>query len=816
MLTRTLDGRGREVRARYSGAASDLTGVDSSYGIVDEPLAKVEQRASGTVTEAYGYDGEADRRLVTSIRRGTQLVAYGYSPSGRRSSVTTAGGQVEYEYDDAYDRLARIRRNTEVGTAITWEPGGERITELLGGGLRECRTYWGQGWLKQLSSVDAGASCESPTPHERYVYHYDGRGNRTSEERTVGAVTRTLGYGYDDADRLTGVQYEDGSAALYQIGSDGSRTGEKQVDAYAGPLGPEGYAGALGVVEKTYRYDARGGLADILDGGSTLVHYAVDDAGRVLSEQRAGLVRQYGWDASGRLSSIQVSQTAGGAVDTTTYRYDHAGHRIEKHGPSGDQAYIWGGSELHEETTASGARMVYERAGDLVVAVNGERVLHDGLGSVTGRLSASGTFANLRYDAWGGFRSGTSGPGASEPSLAYAGQHWDADAGLSYAQQRWYDPGTGRFLSEDPLGPSGERLRQPGRLLAFGYAAGNPLTYTDPLGLDASQAEKSEREYKRVKVVEAWNKTNANKAPGERPRIRDQYTNEYPADTKEELEAWCRSGKDPGACTELGYHELAAGTLTAIVAIPVALGTAPVWMPLATGYGVYKLPEALPAIGDDAVDCVGAEGQTPERVRACINTATVAATTFLGGVGASSAGPAITLDLQSAPKRVPNGAKLGAATNAAAKAEAPPPSPPPAESPSQQYLYRGVHAEHPALDEAKRGRVVPGNPNGTMTPEQHQAGAFEGFSSADSPFTSWTHEPGVAARFATERGPGGVVLRVPLGPPPEGATWRWEPFLGDDFFESERLLRGVREGAEVLKPEDVVRGVSVESPHPAK
>jgi RHS repeat-associated protein len=60
---------------------------------------------------------------------------------------------------------------------------------------------------------------------------------------------------------------------------------------------------------------------------------------------------------------------------------------------------------------------------------------------------------------------------------------------LSYAQQRWYDPRTGRFLSEDPVGATDERLAQPGRMHAFAYGAGNPLLWTDPLGLDVGQPE---------------------------------------------------------------------------------------------------------------------------------------------------------------------------------------------------------------------------------------------------------------------------------------------------------------------------------------
>jgi RHS repeat-associated protein len=50
---------------------------------------------------------------------------------------------------------------------------------------------------------------------------------------------------------------------------------------------------------------------------------------------------------------------------------------------------------------------------------------------------------------------------------------------LSYAQQRWYDPRIGRFLSEDPV--FGD-IQNPNSLQAFGYANGNPLAFTDASG----------------------------------------------------------------------------------------------------------------------------------------------------------------------------------------------------------------------------------------------------------------------------------------------------------------------------------------------
>ena len=112
------------------------------------------------------------------------------------------------------------------------------------------------------------------------------------------------------------------------------------------------------------------------------------------------------------------------------------------------------------------------------------------------------------------------------------------------------------------------------------------------------------------------------------------------------------------------------------------------------------------------------------------------------------------------------------------------------------YVYRGVHADHPEIEAARRGSAIPGDINGIVTPDEHNMGMG---AQAESPFTSWTTDFYVARFHAIGRGPGGVILRVPFGDPPPGATWRWVE-SPDTFQEAEILLWGVRHGAEVLSP----------------
>ena len=108
------------------------------------------------------------------------------------------------------------------------------------------------------------------------------------------------------------------------------------------------------------------------------------------------------------------------------------------------------------------------------------------------------------------------------------------------------------------------------------------------------------------------------------------------------------------------------------------------------------------------------------------------------------------------------------------------------------FLYRGVHAHHPALPDAMRGKIVPGNIHGAVTPEQHNRGNVSDL----SPYTSWTTERDVAEYHARRFGPGGVILRLPsVGPEPHVAS-SWEP-SPDIYEEHEILLRGSRTGATV-------------------
>jgi len=85
------------------------------------------------------------------------------------------------------------------------------------------------------------------------------------------------------------------------------------------------------------------------------------------------------------------------------------------------------------------------------------------------------TVWSATYDAFG--RATVDSASTVTNNLRYPGQYYDAETGLHYNWNRYYDPVTGRYSTSDPIGLEGG-------INEYVYAIGRPIYWIDPYGLN--------------------------------------------------------------------------------------------------------------------------------------------------------------------------------------------------------------------------------------------------------------------------------------------------------------------------------------------
>jgi RHS repeat-associated protein len=103
----------------------------------------------------------------------------------------------------------------------------------------------------------------------------------------------------------------------------------------------------------------------------------------------------------------------------------------------------------------------------------------DILGSVIAKSNVYGRITERTdYEAYGEQTNG------QKAGIGYTGHLEAPELGLTYMQQRYYDPSIGRFYSNDPVDMLGhmQRGNQTMGFNRYAYAKNNPYKYTDPDG----------------------------------------------------------------------------------------------------------------------------------------------------------------------------------------------------------------------------------------------------------------------------------------------------------------------------------------------
>jgi RHS repeat-associated protein len=217
-------------------------------------------------------------------------------------------------------------------------------------------------------------------------------------------------------------------------------------------------------------YDATTNRVTSLSGSSAL-NFGYDSQGNLSTRGSAGYV----FDQGNRLSS---------ATGKASYVYDGWGHRVKEAKVDGTnviQVYSRDGQLLYGSSAVGAATPVESRyvylKGHLLAEAGGNFVHTDGLGSPVARTNAAkSVVSRTRYEPYGLTATGT-----VPTTIGFTGHVNDADTGLVYMQQRYYDPVAARFMSTDPVLTDADTG---GSFNRYAYVNNNPYKYVDPDGRD--------------------------------------------------------------------------------------------------------------------------------------------------------------------------------------------------------------------------------------------------------------------------------------------------------------------------------------------
>jgi RHS repeat-associated protein len=376
----------------------------------------------GPLSVTRGYDAAGRWTSVQDWNSST--TTFGYDPD---SSLTTetfpaASGVVDTFTFNAADQM----------TAVASAKGGSTLFSA-----RYTRDNANQ--LASDSSVASGTGSYKYTPLNQVCYAGSSNINACASP-----PAGSLAYKYDAADNLI----QKGSTQQAFNNADELCWTASTSSACMTP--PSGAT--------TYQYDTRGDRISVTPSGGQVQTLTYDQAKR-LTQYAAASTTSYGYNGD----SLRMCKVSGSSAQPCQ--------------ATGNTQFLWDVAvQLPLLMKDGSTSYIYGPAGLPLEQVNGTTTLwyhHDQIGSTRLVTDSAGTSqATYTYDPYGGLAATT---GTLTNPVRFAGQYLDAESGLYYLRNRYYDPTSGQFVSVDPALAIG--------VLPYGFVGGNPLNQTDPTGL---------------------------------------------------------------------------------------------------------------------------------------------------------------------------------------------------------------------------------------------------------------------------------------------------------------------------------------------
>ena len=407
---------------------------------------------------AIGYSYSQHNELETVSIPGEGTISVSQFKWTAPAKVTLPGGGTQEKTWDGLLKLESLKART---------PGQQTTLNLA-------NTYGNRQEIKSANRTDT-ANGSSSSKNAAYAYDdelrliqvksdtgwlfsdtetfiLDAVANRTHHSKTGSAPWQ-----YDQNNRLLSRSDENGNTVTYEYDSNGNQTKKTE-----------------GARVTTFLYDTDNRLIEVRDqNNNPIARYGYDPLNRRLWKEvyrdRAGnpltqaTRTYYLYSDEGLIAeATQAIQLGAGSV---TASQEPA--ITTQYGPRPNSSFTTGALFVKTKNSNGQDSIAYYHHNHLDTPMQAT----DKSGSV---VWAAG------YEAFGAATIVTPSPTTERPTivsnLRLPGQYEDPETGLYYNWNRYYDSGTGRYVTSDPIGLAGG-------INTYSYVRGNPLAYADPLGL---------------------------------------------------------------------------------------------------------------------------------------------------------------------------------------------------------------------------------------------------------------------------------------------------------------------------------------------
>lgn len=493
-VTATTDPRGKTTAYQYF--ANDLLKkmtaplgytVDYAYDQNDNPTGITNAKAN---TTTMNYNFETDQLMSRSFEGKTET--FTYYDDGTLKTFTNGRGDV---FNFTYDATGRVTNNSYA--TYTYNPEGTINTITHTQGAKTYVTEYDYDLLRRVNKV----TCDGFAVQ----YLYDNNNNLT---RITYPDSKQVNYAYDAKDRITTVTDWANRTTTYTYDDDG------RVLGYTLPNG----------TKASLTYDVAGRMTSMNHKKSSnevicSYTFTLDAAGNHLSET---ITEPF--NTPPELTSGTTSYTTNSSNETTqignkSYAFDNNGAMTSQAGAAMTwdkkdnlltaygKTFYYDGNETRRaktgkryvinelsntvlaETNEAGAYLyhyVYGPTGLLYrqnASTNAIEYYHyDFRGSTVATTDASqNVVRQYQYDPYGAITQQMPAANTDDNPFRYVGQYGVQyeEANLYFMRARYYDPTSGKFLSEDPIWSTN----------LYAYGDGNPIGMIDHDGMAASAVE---------------------------------------------------------------------------------------------------------------------------------------------------------------------------------------------------------------------------------------------------------------------------------------------------------------------------------------